>query len=168
MRVQAFSLLAALAVACGGIGPFDGSVYREGKIAFHAGPIDPGWRRLEASQGAIAFRDDAHGASIMVHARCDVPGDDAPLLALTNHLVIGTTERDVKKEETLPFDGREARHTVLTAKLDGVAQTFDLWVMKKDGCVYDLVYIAAPERYEGGEPAYARFVEGFRTLAVNP
>lgn len=162
------ALLAALAalVACGGGPTFDGSVYRDGKIAFHAGPLGEGWRKLEMPNTALAFRDDTHLASILVHGRCNVPGDDAPLVALTNHLVIGTTERDVKLEETLPFDGREARHTVLAAKLDGVLQTFDLWVLKKDGCVYDLAYISAPQHYDAGAPAFARFVQGFRTMAL--
>lgn len=152
-------------LACSGRPAFDGSTYRNGKIAFRAGPVGEGWRPLEIEHAAVAFRDDTHLASVMVHARCDLPSDDAPLLALTNHLLIGTTERDVASEDTVSFDGREARHTIVTAKLDGVRQTFDLWVMKKDGCVYDLVYVAAPQSYAAGAPAFDRFARGFHTLS---
>ena len=169
MRAAAIVFLAAAApvvVGCGSGPAFEGGIYRDGTIAFRAGPVGDGWRRLEIAHASLAFRDDAHLASVLVHGRCNVPGDDAPLPALTNHLVIGTTDRDVKLEETVPFDGREARHTVLDAKLDGVEKTFDLWVLKKDGCVYDLVYIAEPAHYAAGEPAFTRFVHGFATVSA--
>lgn len=157
-------VLAMTAASCGAAMRFDGSVYRSDQLAFRVGPIPASWRRLEVNGAALAFRDDAAEASVLVNGRCHVPGDDAPLAALTAHLIIGTTEREFRSEDTVPFDGREARHTVLTAKLDGVAQTYDLFVLKKDGCVYDLAYIAVPERYDAGAPAFESFVSGFRTL----
>jgi hypothetical protein len=156
--------LAVTALACGASMTFDGSVYRNGKLAFRVGPIPSSWRRLEVNDAAMAFRDDAAQATVLVNGRCDVPSDDAPLVALTAHLLIGTTERELKTEETVPFDGREARHTVLTAKLDGVAKTLDLYVLKKDSCVYDFAYITVPERYAAAAPAYQSFVAGFHTL----
>jgi hypothetical protein len=36
--------------------------------------------------------------------------------------------------------------------------------MKKDGCVYDLVYIAPPEQFGAGIGAFSRFVDGFSAL----
>ena len=64
------------------------------------------------------------------------------------------------------MDGREAMHSTVVAKLDGVPKKFDVWVLKKDGCVYDLAYISAPQHYDAGAPAFARFVQGFRTMAL--
>jgi len=157
--------LALIVVGCGASMSFDGGVYRNGKLAFRVGPIPSSWRRLEGlGDAGMAFRDDAAQATVLVNGRCDVVGDDAPLAALTAHLLIGTTGRVVRSEDTVPFDGREALHTVLTAKLDGVAKTFDLFVLKKDGCVYDFAYITAPEGYESSAPAFQTFVSGFHTL----
>ena len=155
--------LAATLVGCGASASFDGSVFRNAKIAFRVGPIPASWKQLDFHDAAMAFRDSAAQATVLVNGRCGVPGDDAPLAALTAHLLIGTTERSVRSEETVAFDGREARHTILTAKLDGVAKSLDLFVLKKDGCVYDFAYITTPP-YDASAPAFQTFVSGFHAL----
>ena len=66
-------------------------------------------------------------------------------------------------EETVPFDRREARHVVLRARLDGVPRAIELYVMKKDGCVYDLGLIAPPEHFARARAAFDAFARGFRT-----
>jgi hypothetical protein len=66
-------------------------------------------------------------------------------------------------EEDLPLDGRTARHVVVRARLDGVARMLEFYVLKKDGCVFDLGYAAPPERFEGGRAAFQTFVRGFHT-----
>jgi len=100
----------------------------------------------------------------LVNARCLTADDRTPLVALTNHLLIGATEREFEIQKVEPFDGREALHTRLGAKWDGVAMKMDVWVLSKDGCVYDFVYLAPPETFSGGTPEFERFVRGFRTL----
>ena len=162
----AIGLLVVLA-ACGGArgkGTLEGSVYRDGPIQFQIAPIPAGWRRIDATDAALAFRDEAHDASILVNARCKKPDDDTPLVALTNHLLIGSTEREFRSQAVEPFDNREAMHTHVRAKWDGVPMELDLFVMKKDGCVYDFVYMSPPAHYESGTTEFETFVKGFRTL----
>jgi hypothetical protein len=168
MRSVAFVLAsAALAVAChGGGGGLEGNVYRDGPVAFRVGAVPEGWRPVSVPGAALAFRDDAHAGSVVVNGRCTGHSDDVPLQALTNHLIMGTTAREFGTQEVVPFDGREALHTTMQAKLDGVPMAYDLWVLKKDGCVYDLVYVAAPQSFEGGASAFRRFVAGFATVAA--
>jgi hypothetical protein len=161
-RALLATALAVTALSCGASRTFDGSVYRSPQLAFRVGPIPSSWHRLDVNDAPLVFRDEAAEATVLVNGRC--PGDDAPLLALTAHLLIGTTEREIRSEDTIPFDGREARHTIVTAKLDGVARTLDLYVLKKDQCVYDFVCITAPERYEAAAPTFQAFVSGFHTL----
>ncbi|MCC6558228.1 MAG: hypothetical protein IT372_35235 [Polyangiaceae bacterium] len=163
--------LAALVVCAGalagcGAPAFDGTVYRGPEIAFRVPAAPAGWERLEVSDAAIAYRDAEHGATIAVNGRCRQE-DDVPLSALTQHLFLRFTEREVTKQEIVPFDGREAIHTVLSAKLDGVPKRFDVWVLKKDGCVYDLLFIADPARFDAGAPAFERMVRGFATLPAH-
>ena len=100
----------------------------------------------------------------MVNMRCDRRDDDVPLAALTQHLIMGTTEREFASEKVFPFDEREARHTVMRAKLDGVPLTYDIFVMKKDGCVYDLVFVARDSQYARGADAFHKFVSGFHAI----
>jgi hypothetical protein len=165
-RLLALAVTIAIStmVACGGASTtFDGHEYRNGKVAFRVGDIPSSWKRLDVTDASLAFRDDARAATILLNARCGGKDDDVPLVALTGQLIMGTTDRDYTKEETIPFDGREARHSVLKAKLDGVLLAYDIYVEKKDGCTYDFVYISPPDRVDGAAD-FERFVGDFRTL----
>lgn len=116
------------------------------------------------TDASLAFRDDVREASVLVNARCKGEGERTPLVALTNQLIIGSTDREFRSQEVEPFDGREALHTQVQAKFDGVPMALDLFVVSKDGCVYDLVYTAPPAVYAEGAPEFERFARGFRTL----
>ncbi|WP_437335924.1 hypothetical protein WME98_28125 [Sorangium sp. So ce296] len=163
-RARLLALTVALA-GCGGPS-FDGTIYRGSEVAFRVPPAPASWRPLSVSDAAVAYRDEANGATIALNGRCRNE-DDVPLVSLTNHLFLHFTEREVLKQEVVPFDGREAMHTVLSAKLDGVPKVFDVWVLKKNGCVYDMLLIADPARYAAGEPAFTRMVRGFSTLPAD-
>ncbi len=156
-------LAGSLLLGCGAA-RFDGQIFEGDGFAFRIPEPPRRWQRLAGSDDALAFRDDAHGATIMLHGRCGLDGDDVPLSALFNHLFLQFTERQIQQQQTVPFDEREALHTVLTAKLDGVPMAFDSWVLKKDGCVYDLLYLAPPEAFERGLPRFRELVGGFATL----
>jgi hypothetical protein len=138
----------------------------KGSVKVQLGPVPPGWSRIQLEGADLAYRDPAAAGSAMVDFRCKEADIDAPLTVLTQQLIMGTTERDVVSEETIPFDGREALHTVMRAKLDGVPLQYDIFVMKKDECVYDLVYLAPPDRYEQGAAAFERFARGLHAAAA--
>jgi hypothetical protein len=155
-------LLVVLAAAwgCARTDAFDGAVLRKGAVAIHVGPVPAGWRRVDVEGADLAFRDDARQGSTLFDVRCGRRDDDAPLSVLTEHLVMGTTDREFETEETIPFDGREALRSVLRAKLDGVPRQYEIYVVKKDGCIYDIVYVASPERFAEGAPDFERFARG--------
>jgi hypothetical protein len=157
---------AAACLACASANPFEGGVYRDGKIAFRIPSVPDGWQRIAVGDANLAFRDEAREASILVDGQCDARQANTPLVALTTQLVIGTTEREYVSEETIQFDEREARHTVLRAKLDGVVMQYDIYVLNKDGCVYDLVYVAPPSRFPDGAPRFEQFASGFHTMGT--
>jgi hypothetical protein len=164
------TLALALAVMPGCAAAFDGHTYHGEGFTFQVPPAPPEWRRVEATGAALAFEETGSQAQILVNARCDRDGEDVPLSSLTAHLFIRFTERKVESEDVLPFDGREALRTDITAKLDGVQKRFLVWVLKKDRCVYDLLYFAAPDRFERGGAAFDAWARGFRALPreVNP
>ena len=145
-------------------GSFDAGVYRNGPVAFRLPDLPSGWRRLDVESASLAFRDETHDASVLLNARCLTADDRTPLVALTNHLLIGATEREYLSQGVEPFDGREALHTTVRAKWDGVPMLADVFVLSKDGCVYDFVYLASPAAFEQGAPAFQSFVRGFHTL----
>jgi hypothetical protein len=158
-------LLAALplgaVVACGHGESFEGGVLHKGDLAIHVGPVPSQWQRVRIEGADLAFRDEGREGSTLFDIRCSHDAD-APLTVLTEHLIMGTTSRDFVSQETLPLDGREALHTLMRAKLDGVPMQYDIYVMKKDGCVYDLVYVAPPARFTAGAADFEHFALGLR------
>jgi hypothetical protein len=141
---------------------FDGRVYRNDDLAFRVGPVPDDWRPLQVDHTLLAFRDDADAATVALSGRCGKDGDDVPLQSLTHHLFLQFTDRAVEGQELLKLDGRDAMRTEMVAELDGVPKHFLVYVLKKDGCVYDFVRIGAT----GGDPGdFEAFVRGFHTLS---
>ncbi len=154
-------LVGLVAVACSS-STFDGQVYRSGELTFRVGPVPGSWQQIEAENTLLAFRDRGAGATVAVNGRCGKDGDDVPLESLTHHLFLHFTERQIKSQERLGLDGRDALRTVLLAKLDGVPKHFTVVVLKKDGCVYDFLRIGHDA---AGLEGFERFVQGFSTTA---
>lgn len=165
-KAAALVATAALSVlaGCGATAAFDGETYRDAQVAFRVPRAPTEWRPIKVTAAKLAFRDDTREASILVTARCGISSDDVPLQSLTAQLVMGTTAREYLSEEVIAFDGREAMHTIMRAKLDGVLMQYDLVVLKKNGCIYDLVYVAPPNQFDAGVKAFESFSVGFRSL----
>ena len=162
-RFLSAGLLCTLGVACASSG-FDGRVYQNGGLRFRVGQMPNGWRAIDADNALIAFRDDAANATVALNGRCHVDGDDVPLASLTQHLFLEFTDRGEATQKTLSLDGREALRTEIDASLDGVKKHYVVYVLKKNGCVYDFMYIAAPDSSVGAAATFDGFVQGFATL----
>lgn len=154
--------LLALCSACGG-STYAGGVYVDGEARYRLSDPGEGWRRMDVQgQNDLAWAHDGHAAIIQANASCN-PGLDIPLTALTNHLLIGFTERELEDQGLVDMDGREALRTHMRAKLDGVPRELLLVVLKKDGCVYDFALVAAPTGFEPARGAYDAMLRSFGT-----
>ncbi len=161
-----FPGLLALALsfsACGGP-TWNGTVYSCEAYSFRVPETPSTWQRMEVSHAALSFRDDENQATVAVNGRCGQDAQDVPLASLVQHLFLQFTERKIEAEEVLPFDGREAMHATLLAKLDGVPKKFDIWVLKKDGCVFDFIYLSEPDTFDRGVKEFRDFARGFSTI----
>lgn len=159
----AATLAAATLGGCGGAA-FDGHVFRNDELSFRVKGVPPGWHSEGLEGTLLAFRDDGTQASVAVSGRCGKDGDDVPLESLTHHLFLQFTERTVESQTRVQLDGREALHTELLARLDGVEKRFSVFVLKKNGCVYDFVRVAPSSTSVSPENPFFRFVEGFETI----
>jgi len=155
--------LVALALAGCASSGFDGNVYHDDDVRFRVGPVPSAWRKLEVEDSRLAFRDDSANATVAVNGRCGLDGDDVPLTSLTQHLFLQFTERAQISQAKVSLDGREALRTELSAALDGVKKNYLVYVLKKNGCVYDFMYIA-PDSAPGSRAEFERFVQGFAAL----
>ena len=137
-RFVVWSLVAALGCSGANGVSVQGSTVSAGDLSYVMGPVAPSWRAVTIEGNDAAWVDGRTGGIVHVDHTCE-RSQDTPLAALVNHLLLGFTDRETVSEETVPFDGREARHVVVRARLDGVARLIELYVMKKDGCVFDQI-----------------------------
>ena len=158
----AATLAALILSACASAG-FDGRVYRDDEVRFRVGPVPSAWRKLDVDDARLAFRDDSANATVAVNGRCGLDADDVPLTSLTQHLFLQFTDRVQTSQAKVSLDGREALRTEISAALDGVKKQYLVYVLKKNGCVYDFMYIAA-DSAPGSRAEFERFVQGFAAL----
>src|SRR5439155_2962091 len=110
--------------------------YRTGEL--------PGWQLIRHKGGEIAFFQEHFDAVAQANATCRDDAEAASLEVLMNHLLIGYTEVQVHQNERVRLDGREALHDLVEARLDGVPVLLDLYVLKRNGCIFDLSLAAPP------------------------
>ncbi len=150
--------LLLLAAACSGARARPDEGYR-------VGAMPAPWRQLKVEDNDLAYFIDATGHTLALNATCEAH-EDPPLEVLTRHLLMGFTEQQLRAQERLPVDGREALRSRYGAKLDGVPVELELLVLKKDGCVYDFSYIAPPALFERHAADFERLVASFHTGRV--
>jgi hypothetical protein len=163
MPARASVCLCLVLGACGSSGPagrYANGTFTRGGRSYQVGFLPESWRRIDVPHGDLAWHEPDHDAVAATTATCQ-GHRDAPLGVLVNDLLIGTTQRRVLLDETIPFDDREARHNVVEARLDGVPMVYDLYVMKKDGCIYDLIMACPPSSYDAVSGTWVTFVNGF-------
>lgn len=160
--------LLGLCSACGGWRGHGDTYYKRweaGKIDHEAtysfGMPGDGWLPLDQKGAQVAWYNKDLDAAILLEAQCESHGDST-LEQFTDHLRIDFRAWEIKSQEIVQLIGRDAAHTIVLASIDGGVQTqLELYVLKKNGCLFDLEYIAPPASFEGGRAAFARVVAGF-------
>jgi len=152
-----------LIAGCGYYGTFKGGIFKNREVKYRVGTLSSDWTLLKVRDNNLAFFNEKLGATIQANAMCkDI--DDVSLKVLTNHLLIGLDGRKKIFSRRLPFDGREALQTVVEGKLDGVAIKLDIYVLRKNNCVYDFAYFTRRGHFDRGRADYRRFVKGFKSI----
>jgi hypothetical protein len=150
--------------ACGASQSFHDRVFDNGTVRYRVGSLDQGFERISVGDNDLAWHHPELG-TISVNSTC-TEYEDVPASALLNQLLMGTTERAYRVEEVVTLDGRAAQHVLADVELDGVPVTVDVYLLVKDGCVYDLTHVAGRARAHAAQPAFQRFVSGFAVIAT--
>jgi hypothetical protein len=151
-----------LCAACGASMSFRDRVFDNGTVRYRVGALEQGFAPLEVADNDLAWHHDELG-TVSVNSTC-TEYEDVPARALMNQLFMGTTERAYRVDETVTLDGRAAQHVVADVELDGVPVTLDVYLLVKDGCVYDLTHVTGRAQAERAQPAFERFIRGFAVL----
>ena len=168
-RLKLLGLLAFVLCAGSGCGAstFRDGVFDNGVVRYHVGQPGQGWEQVTIEDSEVlAFRHAALRTTVSITATCD-EYEDVPEAALLNHLLFGMQQRVFRLEETITLDGRGALHTVVDVELDGVPKTLEIYLLKKDGCVYDMTLIASRTDFERARDGLAKLVSGFHVIRTS-
>jgi hypothetical protein len=80
---------------------------------------------------------------------------------VAHHLFFGLKDRQTLAREAARVGGRPAVRTRLTGRVDGEPVAVEAVTLRHAGCLYDLVYVAPPGRFEASRPAFEAFVASF-------
>jgi len=163
LSVVTFAFTAATVVGCQSGPPVKNGEFQNDQVHYKIALPGQGWEDKATDEADAAWVEPNLHAVLMVNSHCEGV-DDAPLAALTRHLAFGMTEREWVSEETVQLSKREALESVLKAKLDGVERQFIFLVLKKDGCVYDVVLSSPPEHFDKARKGYDKVRTKFDVL----
>ena len=158
------SIAALWLTACGGGSTFAQGVYDDGTVRYRVAVPDPRFQRVEVGDNDLAFFNPELG-TIAINSTCS-EYEDVPERALMNHLLFGTREQVFRTDEVVTLVGRGALHEVVDLELDGVPLTLEVYLLKKDGCIYDLTRTSSREAFATGRPAFEAFVRGFAVIST--
>jgi hypothetical protein len=129
---------------------------------YHVAAPDPSqWKPVKFADNDLAWVD-GRGQLMAMNSTCR-NFEDAPLDVLTNHLMMGFTEKLQIDRKTFSMDGRDAMETIYTARLDGVPVDISVAVLKKDDCVYDFTHVAPLGQGAEHLATFERLLDGFTT-----
>jgi hypothetical protein len=124
------------------------------------------WAVAEKGGADLELRHRAEPLGMLAHAECQPRLASRGASALERNLLIGLRDRAVVERADAVLDGRPATRLVLDAAVPGSGRLrIEAWTMSDGRCVYDLVYAAAPERFQDTYPAFERFVSSFARQA---
>lgn len=148
------------------------------EATFRYGQPGRGWEPLQDKQIQVAWRHSTDPAIIQIFSECGSHGD-SDLEDFTDHQRIDYTEWAIVEEPTGELDAegqprmrakqyystiadREALRTTVQANLDGADVMIEYVVVKKNGCLFDLTYIAVPRAFEAHLGEFQTVIDGFR------
>ncbi|MCC7441672.1 MAG: hypothetical protein IT285_08565 [Bdellovibrionales bacterium] len=176
-------LMPALAGALSGCGILFGSVKPiEGKsegYRFTApSKADAEWKAVEQGEfegGAeplapevdVSDRSWQHqktGAILSINSACRprhaYSAED--LRQYTDLLFLGFSDLKSRQERRFPLQREDALETTAEARMDGVPVKFRAVVTRRGQCLYDLMYVAKPAKFESNASAFSSLVGSLR------
>ncbi|MEI6806509.1 MAG: hypothetical protein WCK49_08410 [Myxococcaceae bacterium] len=139
------------------------SACRKQKLVRPIHSLSPEWMPVQIKNAEQAWIIPGEGSSLLIDSECSPNSQNVPLIGLTGQLLIGMTDQTLIEQKTIPFQNREALVSTYALKVDGAFQKMHILVLKKDGCVFDVVLSTPTSVYEKRLPDFKQ-VERLFTL----
>lgn len=145
-------------VGCALLGGNDDPVTKNTAIHYEH-PGQP-YERISVSSADLVWQSKKTGNTIAVNSLCQ-KYQDVSLKALGENILEGIDNLKIENSQTLTFDGREAERISAQGTTDGIPIAIRLLILKKNGCTYDLAYIARKTSFGSEEEIFEQFLKRF-------
>jgi hypothetical protein len=138
---------------------------------------EPGgdWRKLPSARSEedlevsdVSYQSRSMAGIISLNSVCRARNADPALdlRGITGQLFLGLEEAGPRTERPRRIDGIDALETTLEGRMSagGKREPVKLRavVLRRDACVFDLMYVARPERFDSKLGDFERFVDSLR------
>lgn len=125
------------------------------------------WKKLPSASepdqtdvSDVSFQSEKTASIISINSACrHAASEHHGLREYTQPLLDGISDITLRTEKSLTVSKTPALQTTVRGKLSGEPMMLDIVVLKRGGCVYDLMYVARPSAFETQRPDFSRFVE---------
>ena len=154
-------VIATAVAGCAGRRLQDG-VYRS-EHGYRVTVPGPGWIVVDRSAADLELRRADGQAGMLAAATCRPLATRQRYADLGRHLLLGLRERETLEDGEASLAGHKGAHLVVEGRMRDSKQRvrIESYTVKNDRCVYDLLYVAAPDVFDSSRGDFERFVESF-------
>jgi hypothetical protein len=127
-----------------------------------------GWTRVPGGEADLELRRSGPPGGMAIQATCQGVSRRRPLPLLARYLTFGLEERRTVERAPVRVGTDMAERLVVRGRRDGIDVMVEAVVARDDRCVYDFLYVAAPEDFDQGRPAFRSLVESFSPEGAPP
>lgn len=122
---------------------------------------DKRWKRVSGDGADLVLTSREAGASILTSTLCG-RYTDAGLDVLSRNLFLGMRDRRILERGTVALPAGEAERLQVQARLDGTVFRAEAYTLRRDGCIYDFVYLSLPESFDESLPLFRTMMNSLR------
>ncbi|MFQ5848757.1 MAG: hypothetical protein ACE5IQ_13935 [Candidatus Methylomirabilales bacterium] len=159
-------LVCMLLSGCAAGRTLDGHYVDEGK-SFRVRLPRGGWQIIESPGADLALQDTRSQARMAVSAGCPAR-ETGSLSALVRHLFFGLRHVKQVRQEPILLDGVAGLETVIRGQWEGAPIQVRSVVIRRKGCLYDLLFVAPPETFGAHSADFDALLEGWQFLSEEP
>ena len=138
-------------------------LYRDEVNGFQVQLPRNGWQVTESPGAALALRDTRSQARMAVAVSCPEQ-ETGPLPALVRHLFFGIRQVKQVRQERILLDGAEGLDTMITGRWEGAPVQIRSVVIRRQDCLYDLLYVAPSDAFGVRSADFDRFLNSWQFL----